>query len=139
MDIVCARDGEGLCFCASVDNQCELLGTAAAPPPGAPLCCQRLLFPHLTTSRISHRAPNKQGFAADVARPGQARLLADFACSELGRVDLWINNAGTNGYRYGPMAESTDEELQQIVGTNVLGVMLCCKEVGGSEVGGGNK
>lgn len=41
-----------------------------------------------------------------------------------------INNAGTNAYRYGPMAESTDEELSQIVGTNVLGVMLCCKEVG---------
>ncbi|GLI65934.1 hypothetical protein VaNZ11_009608 [Volvox africanus] len=69
-----------------------------------------------------------QGVAADVARPGQARVLADFAAEQLGSVDLWINNAGTNGYRYGPMADSTDEELQQIVSTNVLGVMLCCKE-----------
>lgn len=40
-----------------------------------------------------------------------------------------INNAGTNAYRYGPLAESEDEELAQIVSTNVLGVMLCCKEV----------
>ncbi|GLC43507.1 hypothetical protein PLESTM_001480600 [Pleodorina starrii] len=69
-----------------------------------------------------------KGVAVDVALPGQARVLADFAASQLGRVDMWINNAGTNGYRYGPMADSTDEELQQIVGTNVLGVMLCCKE-----------
>ncbi|EFJ42478.1 hypothetical protein VOLCADRAFT_67034 [Volvox carteri f. nagariensis] len=70
-----------------------------------------------------------KGVAVDVARPGQARVLADYAFQQLGgRVDLWINNAGTNGYRYGPMADSTDEELQQIVGTNVLGVMLCCKE-----------
>ncbi|GIL79095.1 hypothetical protein Vretimale_11 [Volvox reticuliferus] len=69
-----------------------------------------------------------KGVAVDVARPGQARVLADFAAEQLGSVNLWINNAGTNGYRYGPMADSTDEELQQIVSTNVLGVMLCCKE-----------
>lgn len=41
-----------------------------------------------------------------------------------------INNAGTNAYRYGPLAESDDEELEEIVTTNVLGVMLCCREVG---------
>ncbi|KAG2434566.1 hypothetical protein HYH02_012232 [Chlamydomonas schloesseri] len=69
-----------------------------------------------------------KGLAVDVAAPGQARLLADFAAEQLGRVDIWINNAGTNAYRYGPMAESSDEELAQIVSTNVLGVMLCCKE-----------
>ncbi|KAG2423632.1 hypothetical protein HXX76_015149 [Chlamydomonas incerta] len=73
-------------------------------------------------------ADRVKGLAVDVSAPGQARLLADFAARELGRVDIWINNAGTNAYRYGPMSESTDEELSQIVGTNVLGVMLCCKE-----------
>eukprot|EP00198_Chlamydomonas_reinhardtii_P012010 XP_001701347.1 predicted protein [Chlamydomonas reinhardtii] len=73
-------------------------------------------------------ADRVKGLAVDVSAPGQARQLADFAAQELGRVDIWINNAGTNAYRYGPMAESTDEELSQIVGTNVLGVMLCCKE-----------
>lgn len=69
-----------------------------------------------------------KGIAVDVSRPGQARVLADTAAAELGRVDIWINNAGTNAYRYGPLAESDDEELAQIVSTNVLGVMLCCKE-----------
>ncbi|KAG2491067.1 hypothetical protein HYH03_010512 [Edaphochlamys debaryana] len=69
-----------------------------------------------------------KGLAVDVSKPGQARDLADFAARELGRVDIWINNAGTNAYRYGPMAEASDEELEAIVGTNVLGVMLCCKE-----------
>ncbi|KXZ51828.1 hypothetical protein GPECTOR_11g268 [Gonium pectorale] len=73
-------------------------------------------------------ADKVKGVAVDVAKPGQARVLADFAAAELGRVDIWINNAGTNAYRYGPMAESSDEELAQIVSTNVLGVMLCCKE-----------
>ena len=45
-----------------------------------------------------------------------------------------INNAGTNAYRYGPLLESSDDDLTVIVNTNVLGVMLCCKEVRG---GGG--
>lgn len=41
-----------------------------------------------------------------------------------------VNNAGSNGYRYGPLAETKDEALLEIVSTNVLGVMLCCREVG---------
>ncbi|GFR42669.1 hypothetical protein Agub_g3480 [Astrephomene gubernaculifera] len=69
-----------------------------------------------------------KGIAVDVAQPGQAAQLADFAAEQLGGVDIWINNAGTNGYRYGPLSDSSDEELAAIVGTNVLGVMLCCKE-----------
>lgn len=41
-----------------------------------------------------------------------------------------INNAGTNAYTYQPLSSNTDEELQQIVTTNVLGTLLCCREVG---------
>ena len=40
-----------------------------------------------------------------------------------------INNAGTNAYKFTPLTESTDEDLQEIVQTNVLGTMLCCREV----------
>jgi short-subunit dehydrogenase len=42
-----------------------------------------------------------------------------------------INNAGTNAYKYGPLLDSSDEDLAAIVETNVLGVMRCCKEVRG--------
>lgn len=31
----------------------------------------------------------EQGIAVDVSRPGQARVLADTAAAELGRVDIW--------------------------------------------------
>jgi hypothetical protein len=47
-----------------------------------------------------------------------------------------INNAGTNAYKYGPLTESDDDDLSAIVETNVLGVMLCCKEVGWAAWGG---
>lgn len=44
-------------------------------------------------------------------------------------ISTRINNAGTNAYKYGPLLESDDDDLAAIVETNVLGVMLCCKEV----------
>jgi NADP-dependent 3-hydroxy acid dehydrogenase YdfG len=51
-------------------------------------------------------------------------LLIQWSC-----VRLRINNAGSNGYKYKTLAESTDADLVSIVETNVLGVMLGCKEV----------
>ncbi|PSC76397.1 chlorophyll(ide) b reductase chloroplastic isoform X2 [Micractinium conductrix] len=41
---------------------------------------------------------------------------------------MWINNAGTNTYRVGPLANQAPEDIVAVVETNVLGVMLCCKE-----------
>ena len=43
-----------------------------------------------------------------------------------------INNAGSNGYKYGVLGDYTDAELINIVETNVLGVMLGCREVQGA-------
>lgn len=69
-----------------------------------------------------------KGRSCHVARPREVRDLADYAQQALGTVDLWINNAGSNAYKYGSLVESVDEDLVEIVETNVLGVMLCCKE-----------
>ena len=46
-------------------------------------------------------------------------------------MPLWcrINNAGTNGYKYKLLTELEDNDLANIVETNVLGVMLGCREV----------
>lgn len=49
--------------------------------------------------------------------------------AELGRVDFWINNAGTNAYKYNLLTDSQEEDIVSIVETNMLGVMLCSKEV----------
>jgi NAD(P)-dependent dehydrogenase (short-subunit alcohol dehydrogenase family) len=48
-------------------------------------------------------------------------LLCQYGCR--------INNAGSNGYKYGVLGDYTDAELVNIVETNVLGVMLGCREV----------
>ncbi|KAL3158125.1 hypothetical protein ABBQ32_011723 [Trebouxia sp. C0010 RCD-2024] len=69
-----------------------------------------------------------KGRACNMTKPAQVASLADFARDELGSIDLWINNAGSNGYKYGVLGDYTDTELIDIVETNVLGVMLGCRE-----------
>ena len=43
--------------------------------------------------------------------------------------DARINNAGTNAYMFEYLMDSADEDIIDIVQTNLLGVMLGCKEV----------
>ncbi|PSS15593.1 Chlorophyll(ide) b reductase [Actinidia chinensis var. chinensis] len=67
------------------------------------------------------------GIACDVCEPDDVRKLAEFAVGELGLIDIWINNAGTNkGFR--PLLQFSDEDIQQIVSTNLVGSILCTRE-----------
>ncbi|PNY07111.1 chlorophyll b reductase chloroplastic-like [Trifolium pratense] len=55
------------------------------------------------------------------------------SCERLQRHGiLWwlkmINNAGSNAYSYKPLAEASDEDLIEVVTTNTLGLMICCRE-----------
>lgn len=81
------------------------------------------------------------GMACNVARPAEVARFADFAAEALGGVDLWVNNAGSNAYAYRPLVEQTGEDIVAVVETNVLGVMLSCREairVMRSQPGGGH-
>ena len=40
-----------------------------------------------------------------------------------------INNAGTNSYKYNTLSDLGENDIISIIETNVLGVMLCCREV----------
>lgn len=67
------------------------------------------------------------GIACDVCEPNDVQKLADFALKEFGSVDIWINNAGTNkGFR--PLLQFTDDDIKQIVSTNLVGSILCTRE-----------
>ncbi|CAN4116841.1 unnamed protein product [Withania somnifera] len=67
------------------------------------------------------------GIACDVSEPVDVRNLGKFAADELGYIDIWVNNAGTNkGFR--PLLQFTDNDIQEIVSTNLIGSMLCTKE-----------
>jgi len=55
------------------------------------------------------------------------RALSEAAVRELGSINIWINNAGMNkGFR--PLVEFSDEEITQIVSTNLTGSLICTRE-----------
>ncbi|XP_057453370.1 chlorophyll(ide) b reductase NOL, chloroplastic isoform X3 [Lotus japonicus] len=68
------------------------------------------------------------GTKCDVRSGEDVKNLVSFAQEKLKYIDLWINNAGSNAYSYKPLAEASDEDLIEVVTTNTLGLMICCRE-----------
>ncbi|KAG0608468.1 hypothetical protein M758_8G108000 [Ceratodon purpureus] len=68
------------------------------------------------------------GKDCDVRDAKSIQALADYVKTNLGYIDIWINNAGTNAYKYNSLVDSDDADIMEIVETNTLGVMLCCRQ-----------
>ena len=64
--------------------------------------------------------------AADVRREDDVRRLVDGAVQRFGRLDVAVNNAGTEG-KPGPIIDQTPESYASVFDTNVLGVLLSMK------------
>lgn len=62
----------------------------------------------------------------DVRREDEVRGLMEKAVARFGRLDVAVNNAGTEG-RGGPLTEQTTENYSAIFDTNVLGTVLSMK------------
>jgi len=63
---------------------------------------------------------------ADVRREDEVRALVDETVSRFGRLDVAVNNAGTEG-QVGPITDQTAESYAATFDTNVLGVILSMK------------
>ncbi|KAH9620338.1 hypothetical protein KSS87_021498 [Heliosperma pusillum] len=68
------------------------------------------------------------GTKCDVRDGKDVKKLVAFAQEKLNYIDIWINNAGSNAYSFKPLAEASDEDLIEVVTTNTLGLMICCRE-----------
>jgi NAD(P)-dependent dehydrogenase (short-subunit alcohol dehydrogenase family) len=65
-------------------------------------------------------------FNADVRYENDVRNLIDQTVKRFGRLDIAVNNAGTEG-TLGPVSEVSPESYHQVFDTNVLGVFLSMK------------
>ncbi|KAL3814712.1 hypothetical protein ACJIZ3_015980 [Penstemon smallii] len=68
------------------------------------------------------------GTTCDVREGDDVKNLVAFAQKNLKYIDIWINNAGSNAYSFKPLVEASDEDLIEVVSTNTLGLMICCRE-----------
>jgi chlorophyll(ide) b reductase len=69
-----------------------------------------------------------EGRVVDVGSFGEVVSLADDAVESFGRVDAWINNAGSNGYVYDEFHDSNPKTIETIVRTNFLGTLYGTRE-----------
>ncbi len=64
------------------------------------------------------------GVRADVRLHAEVEALFATVTASFGGVDILINNAGVGAFR--PVAETTVEEWQRTIDTNLTGVFYCC-------------
>ena len=63
---------------------------------------------------------------ADVRHEDDVKALVDGTVAKFGRLDIAVNNAGTEG-QFGPITDQTPESYAAMFDTNVLGVLLSLK------------
>jgi NAD(P)-dependent dehydrogenase (short-subunit alcohol dehydrogenase family) len=73
-----------------------------------------------TVKQLQAQGAKAAGMALDVSNLAQVQALAQFAVDKFGRIDIWVNNAGTAG-PYGPTLEFQPEAFTQVVQTNIIG------------------
>ena len=67
------------------------------------------------------------GLPIDVAKEDSVASAVKTTVNEFGSIDILVNNAGTN-IRHSP-EEYTVEEWEEVLGVNLTGTYLCCREV----------
>jgi NAD(P)-dependent dehydrogenase (short-subunit alcohol dehydrogenase family) len=76
--------------------------------------------------RSGQEADRVFGLACDVTVPDQVQRLWDRSVAQFGKVDLWVNNAGSSGER-GLVWELPAQEAEVPITTNVLGTVYGCQ------------
>jgi NAD(P)-dependent dehydrogenase (short-subunit alcohol dehydrogenase family) len=81
-----------------------------------------------TVAALERAGASASGSVCDVSRPADLEALLAHAIAAHGRVDVWVNNAGISlGMR--KHVETTPDEMDDIVRTNLVGTMVASRLV----------
>lgn len=64
---------------------------------------------------------------ADISRADDVKRLVDHCVSQLGGIDIAVNNAGVEGTPFVATADYEESVFDEVVGINLKGVWLCMK------------
>jgi len=81
---------------------------------------------HALAAELRNSGGDAEFVRADVREDEDVRNLVDRAVARFGRLDVAVNNAGTEGTP-GPLTEQTADGYRAVFDTNVLGTMLSLK------------
>ncbi|WP_420796934.1 SDR family NAD(P)-dependent oxidoreductase [Alkalihalobacterium alkalinitrilicum] len=73
-------------------------------------------------NELKEKGINVKGFQVDVTNKQKVEQLVEAIVAEFGRLDILINNAGTNIRK--PLVEVEEEDWDFIIGTNLKGIFL---------------
>ena len=79
-----------------------------------------------TANTIQEMGRFAMAIAVDISDSAQVKNMVNAASEALGSLDILVNNAGI-GISASVM-ETTDEELDHVLGVNLKGTFLCCRE-----------
>ena len=76
--------------------------------------------------KISKNGGVAKGYKADISNAGEVAHLFEDVSAELGEIEVLVNNAGVA--HIGLLQDMTDDEIQRLVGVDLLGAIYCSKE-----------
>ncbi len=76
-------------------------------------------------NELKEISENCSGFVCDINDEKRVKYLVNEILKENHKIDLLVNNAGFSYYK--EFTELSDEEIKEIVSTNLLGTMYFCK------------
>jgi len=80
-----------------------------------------------TASRLRDEGLIADAVALDITQPASAAAMVQAVLARHGRIDVLINNAGTESSR--PFLELTLEDFERVMRINTTGVWICCQAV----------
>lgn len=81
----------------------------------------------VTASRMRDEGLTAHAVSLDITQPASASAMVDAVLARHGRIDVLVNNAGTESSR--PFLELSLEDFERVMRVNTTGVWICCQAV----------